>query len=49
MGGTGTGQEDSLVTAMLEKEFGIKHTYVPLKGAEQLQKPCRKSHRLNCQ
>ncbi len=32
MGGTGTGQEDSLVTAMLEKEFGIKHTYVPFKG-----------------
>ena len=38
MGGTGTGQEDSLVTAMLEKEFGIQHTYVPSKGAEQLQK-----------
>ncbi|RAP43321.1 hypothetical protein BYZ73_01020 [Rhodovulum viride] len=32
MGGTGTGQEDSLVTAMLEKEFGIKVTYVPYKG-----------------
>ncbi|WP_414897769.1 tripartite tricarboxylate transporter substrate binding protein [Rhodovulum sp. YEN HP10] len=32
MGGTGTGQEDSLVTAMLEKEFGIKLTYVPYKG-----------------
>src|SRR6056297_4229840 len=29
MGGTGTGQEDSLVTAMLEKEFDIKVTYVP--------------------
>ncbi|SLN68129.1 Tripartite tricarboxylate transporter family receptor [Roseovarius gaetbuli] len=32
MGGTGTGQEDSLVTAMLEKEFGIKVTYVPFSG-----------------
>jgi len=32
MGGTGTGQEDSLVTAMLEKEFGITVTYVPFKG-----------------
>lgn len=32
MGGTGTGQEDSLVTAMLEQTFGIKHTYVPFDG-----------------
>jgi tripartite-type tricarboxylate transporter receptor subunit TctC len=32
MGGTGTGQEDSLVTAMLEKEFDIKMTYVPFDG-----------------
>jgi tripartite-type tricarboxylate transporter receptor subunit TctC len=32
MGGTGTGQEDSLVTAMLEKEFGLKFTYVPFGG-----------------
>jgi putative tricarboxylic transport membrane protein len=32
MGGTGTGQEDSLVTAMLETEFGIKMTYVPYDG-----------------
>lgn len=32
MGGTGTGQEDSLVTAMLEKEFDIEVTYVPFKG-----------------
>ncbi|NNU80821.1 tripartite tricarboxylate transporter substrate binding protein [Halovulum dunhuangense] len=32
MGGTGTGQEDSLVTAMLEQQFGIKHTYVPFDG-----------------
>jgi putative tricarboxylic transport membrane protein len=32
MGGTGTGQEDSLVTAMLEKAYGFKVTYVPFKG-----------------
>ena len=32
MGGTGTGAEDSLVTAMLEDAYGIKHSYVPFKG-----------------
>lgn len=32
MGGTGSGQEDSLVTAMLEKAYGLKMTYVPFKG-----------------
>jgi tripartite-type tricarboxylate transporter receptor subunit TctC len=32
MGGTGSGQEDSLVTAMLEKAYGIKHGYQPFKG-----------------
>ena len=38
MGGTGTGQEDSLVTAMLEMEFGIRHTYVPFKGGGTVAK-----------
>jgi putative tricarboxylic transport membrane protein len=38
MGGTGSGQEDSLVTAMLEKEFGIKHVYVPFKGGGDVAK-----------
>ncbi|MEL7166640.1 MAG: tripartite tricarboxylate transporter substrate binding protein [Pseudomonadota bacterium] len=38
MGGTGTGQEDSLVTAMLEKEFGIQHIYVPFKGGGTVAK-----------
>ena len=38
MGGTGTGQEDSLVTAMLEKEFGIKVTYVPFGGGGDVAK-----------
>jgi tripartite-type tricarboxylate transporter receptor subunit TctC len=36
MGGTGTGQEDSLVTALLEKQFGIKHTYVPMAGGGEV-------------
>ncbi|MFK7763173.1 MAG: tripartite tricarboxylate transporter substrate binding protein [Roseobacter sp.] len=38
MGGTGTGQEDSLVTAMLEKEFGLDVTYVPFKGGGDVAK-----------
>ena len=38
MGGTGTGQEDSLVTAMLENTYGIKHTYVPFKGGGTVAK-----------
>ncbi len=38
MGGTGTGQEDSLVTAMLEQEFGITFTYVPFSGGGTVAK-----------
>jgi tripartite-type tricarboxylate transporter receptor subunit TctC len=38
MGGTGTGQEDSLVTAMLEKEFGLDITYVPFDGGGDVAK-----------
>ena len=38
MGGTGKGQEDSLVTALLEKKFGIKVTYVPFKGGGTVAK-----------
>ncbi len=38
MGGTGKGQEDSLVTGMLEKKFGIKVTYVPYKGGGTVAK-----------
>ncbi len=38
MGGTGTGQEDSLVTGMLEEAYGIKHTYVPFKGGGTVAK-----------
>ena len=38
MGGTGTGQEDSLVTAMLEQEFGLEFTYVPFSGGGTVAK-----------
>ncbi len=38
MGGTGKGQEDSLVTAMLEGAYGIKVTYVPFKGGGTVAK-----------
>lgn len=38
MGGTGTGQEDSLVTAMLEQEFDVEFTYVPFKGGGTVAK-----------
>ncbi len=38
MGGTGKGQEDSLVTAMLENTYGIKVTYVPFKGGGTVAK-----------
>ncbi|MEM1064761.1 MAG: tripartite tricarboxylate transporter substrate binding protein [Pseudomonadota bacterium] len=38
MGGTGTGQEDSLVTAMLEDAFDIEITYVPFKGGGDVAK-----------
>lgn len=44
MGGTGKGQEDSLVTAMLEKKFGIKHTYVPFKGGGTVAKQLVGNH-----
>ena len=38
MGGTGKGQEDSLVTAMLERKFGFRVTYVPFKGGGTVAK-----------
>lgn len=38
MGGTGTGQEDSLVTAMLEQEFDLDITYVPFDGGGTVAK-----------
>ena len=44
MGGTGKGQEDSLVTAMLEKKFKIKMTYVPFKGGGTVAKELIGNH-----
>lgn len=38
MGGTGTGQEDSLVTAMLEDAFDLDITYVPFQGGGDVAK-----------
>ncbi|MEL6980126.1 MAG: tripartite tricarboxylate transporter substrate binding protein [Pseudomonadota bacterium] len=38
MGGTGSGQEDSLVTQMLQEEFGLDITYVPFKGGGAVAK-----------
>lgn len=38
MGGTGTGQEDSLLTAMIEGTFDIKMTYVPFEGGGEVAK-----------
>jgi putative tricarboxylic transport membrane protein len=38
MGGTGKGAEDSLVTAMLSKKFGIEMTYIPYKGGGKVAK-----------
>jgi len=38
MGGTGTGQEDSLLTAMIQKEFGLDLTYVPFQGGGDVAK-----------
>ncbi len=32
MGGTGTAQEDQIITIMYEQNFGVKFTYVPFKG-----------------
>jgi tripartite-type tricarboxylate transporter receptor subunit TctC len=32
MGGTGTNQEDQIITVMMEQQFGVKFSYVPFKG-----------------
>ena len=32
MAGTGTAQEDQIITIMIEQNFGVKFTYVPFKG-----------------
>lgn len=38
MGGTGSGQEDSILTAMLEAEFGADITYIPFPGGGTVAK-----------
>ena len=38
MGGTGEGQEDSLLTGMLQNEFGFEVTYVPFPGGGTVAK-----------
>ncbi len=36
MGGTGSGQEDSILTAMIEAEFGTDITYIPFSGGGEV-------------
>ena len=38
MAGTGKGAEDSLVTAMLERKFGIEVSYIPYRGGGKVAK-----------
>ncbi len=44
MGGTGTNQEDSLVTAMVERAFKVQHTYVPFQGGGEVAKALLGNH-----
>jgi putative tricarboxylic transport membrane protein len=36
MGGTGSAQEDQIITVMLEQAVGVKFTYVPFKGGGEV-------------
>ena len=36
MGGTGTAQEDQIITVMLEQAFGVQFSYVPFKGGGEV-------------
>ena len=38
VGGTGSGQEDSILTAMMEAEFGYEVTYIPFPGGGTVAK-----------
>lgn len=38
VGGTGSGQEDSILTAMMESEFGYQVTYIPYPGGGTVAK-----------
>ena len=35
VGGTGSGQEDSILTAMMDKDFGYEVTYIPFPGGDR--------------
>jgi tripartite-type tricarboxylate transporter receptor subunit TctC len=36
MGGTGSAQEDQIITILLEQALGVKYTYVPFKGGGEV-------------
>ena len=36
MGGTGSAQEDQIITLQLEQALGVKFTYVPFKGGGEV-------------
>jgi putative tricarboxylic transport membrane protein len=36
MGGTGTAQEDQIITIQMEQAFGVKFTYVPFRGGGEV-------------
>ena len=36
MGGTGSAQEDQIITIQLEQNLGVKFTYVPFKGGGEV-------------
>jgi putative tricarboxylic transport membrane protein len=36
MGGTGSKQEDQIITALMEKAAGVKFIYVPYKGGGEV-------------
>jgi putative tricarboxylic transport membrane protein len=36
LGGTGTAQEDQIISIMMEQAFGVKFTYVPFKGGGEV-------------
>jgi len=43
MGGTGSKQEDQIITVQLEHALGVKFTYVPFKGGRGVRQPGRQS------
>ena len=44
MGGTGTAQEDQIITIQLEQAAGVKFTYVPFKGGGEVCKNLAGAH-----